>query len=59
VPTAALSTKPPLALEIDVHRPADGSVAKFRVTYDGLDAYGNMLVSRYECVYAPLTLTRQ
>jgi transcriptional regulator with XRE-family HTH domain len=59
VPTSALLVKPLLTLEIDVNRPADGAVARFRVTYDGLKAYGNMLVSRYECVYATLTLIRK
>jgi transcriptional regulator with XRE-family HTH domain len=58
-PTSALSTKPLLRLEIDVYRPADGAAAKFKVTYDGLAAYGNMLVSRHECVYAELTLLRR
>jgi transcriptional regulator with XRE-family HTH domain len=56
VPSAALATKPTLTLEIDVYRPADGKAAKFRVAYDGLDAYGNMLISRNQCVYADLTL---
>lgn len=58
VPVQPLPTKPPLSLEINVYRPADGAVARYRVTYDGLKAYGNMLVSRYECVYATLTLSR-
>jgi hypothetical protein len=34
-------------------------VAKFHVTYDGLPAYGNMLISSHECVYAQLALIRQ
>jgi hypothetical protein len=59
VPTAALTTKPTLTLEIDVYRPADGGAAKFPVTYDGLPAYGNMLISRHECVYAKLELLRK
>jgi hypothetical protein len=59
VPTSALTTQPPLELEIDVDRPADGATAKFQVTYDGLPAYGNMLISLHECVYAELKLMRQ
>lgn len=58
-PTGALAIKPTLTLEIDVYRPADGGAARFRVTYDGLAAYGNMLMSRHECVFAELTLLRQ
>jgi hypothetical protein len=59
VPTSALRTQPALTLEIDVDRPADGTAAKFHVAYDGLPAYGNMLISRHECVYAQLTLNRR
>lgn len=55
-PTAALAASPTVQLEIDAHRPADGAVARFTVTYDGLAAYGNMLESDHECVYATLTL---
>jgi transcriptional regulator with XRE-family HTH domain len=55
-PTAALAVSPTVQLEIDAHRPADGAVARFGVTYDGLAAYGNMLESDHECVYATLTL---
>lgn len=59
VPTSALTTKPALTLEIDVDRPADGAAAKFHITYDGQLAYGNMLISSHECVYAKLTLIRK
>ena len=59
VPTSALATKPALTIEIDVYRPGDGMSAKYHVTYDGLDAYGNMLISAHECVYAQVTLIRQ
>jgi hypothetical protein len=59
VPTSALNTQPMLILEIDVDRPADGAAAKFHVTYDGQAAYGNMLISSHECVYAQLTLKRK
>ena len=48
-----------LTLELDVYRPADGASAKFPVTYDGQSAYGNMLISSHECVYAQMTLTWQ
>lgn len=58
-PTVALATKPPLELEIDVYRPADGAVARFRVAYDGQPAYGNMLINKHECVYAQVTLIRK
>lgn len=58
-PARSLPTKPSLTLEINTYRPADGAVSKFHVSYDGLKAYGNMLVSRHECVYATLTLLRQ
>jgi transcriptional regulator with XRE-family HTH domain len=58
VPASALQTAPPLTLDIDVFRPADGAVSRFHVAYDGLDAYGNMLISRYQCVYATITLMR-
>lgn len=56
IPTSALSIKPTLTLVITVYRPADGASAKFRVTYDSLPAFGNMLISSHECVYAQLTL---
>jgi transcriptional regulator with XRE-family HTH domain len=59
VPTTALATTPTITLELDVYRPADGGMAKYRVTYDGLAAYGNMLISAHQCVYAQMTLTRQ
>lgn len=58
VPTVALATKPPLELEIDVYRPADGAMARFRVAYDRNYAYGNMLISKHACVYAQLALIR-
>ena len=58
-PTPALTTSPPVQLEIDAHRPADGTAARFGVTYDGQAAYGNMLESDHECVYATLTLQTQ
>lgn len=58
VPTSALSIKPTFTLEIDVDRPADGAAARYHVTYDGLPAYGNMLISSHECVYAQLTFKR-
>jgi transcriptional regulator with XRE-family HTH domain len=57
-PVAALGKIPQLSLEIDVFRPADAGSAPFSVTYDGQDAYGNMLISAHECVYAQVTLTR-
>lgn len=59
VPVATLALKPKLTLELDVYRPADGAGAKYAVTYDGLDAYGNMLISSHQCVYAKVMLTRQ
>jgi transcriptional regulator with XRE-family HTH domain len=59
VPTSPLLAKSPLTLQINVYRPADGAVSKYRVTYDNQKAYGNMLVSRYECVYATVTLIRR
>jgi transcriptional regulator with XRE-family HTH domain len=58
IPTSTLPTEPKLTLEIDVERPADGAASRFRVIYDGLPAYGNMLISRHECVYTQLTLMR-
>jgi transcriptional regulator with XRE-family HTH domain len=58
VPEATLPLTPKLTLELDVYRPADGRSAKYAVTYDGLDAYGNMLISSHQCVYAQVTLTR-
>lgn len=42
-----------------VYRPADGGSAKYRVTYDGLPAYGNMLLSSHQCVYAQMMLIHQ
>lgn len=59
VPVATLALKPKLTFELDVYRPADGASAKYAVTYDGLDAYGNMLISSHQCVYTQVTLTRQ
>lgn len=59
VPVATLALKPKLTLELNVYRPADGGSTKYAVTYDGLDAYGNMFISSHECVYAQVTLTRQ
>jgi transcriptional regulator with XRE-family HTH domain len=58
-PTVALPTLPPVTLELTVHRPSDGAEAKFTVGYDGLPAYGNMLLSNYECVYAEMVLVRR
>jgi transcriptional regulator with XRE-family HTH domain len=58
-PTEALLVLPPVTLVIAVERPADGAQAPFSVTYDGQPAYGNMLISRQECVYATLVLQRQ
>lgn len=57
-PTAGLATTPPLTLEINVRRPADNAVAPFKVAFDGLPAYGDMLMSNHECVYAELVLHR-
>jgi hypothetical protein len=35
-------------------------VNRYHVTYNGVGAaYGNMLISRYACVYATLTLKQQ
>jgi len=48
-----------MKLEIDVFRPADGAVSKFHVTFDGADAYGNMLISLHQCVYAQIAVRRQ
>jgi transcriptional regulator with XRE-family HTH domain len=59
VPEPTLATSPKLILELDVYRPADGASAKFRVSYDSNLAYGNMLISAHQCVYAQVTLTRQ
>ena len=59
VPEPTLATSPQLILELDVYRPADGASAKFRVSYDGNYAYGNMLISAHQCVYAQVTLIRQ
>ena len=58
-PTVGLSQSPTLTLVIDVRRPADNRNSPFSVTYDGQAAYGNMLMSRLECVYTTLTLERQ
>jgi transcriptional regulator with XRE-family HTH domain len=57
-PEPTIATKPTLTLEIDIYRPADGMSARYRVTYDGLPAYGNMLISSHQCVYAQVTLIR-
>lgn len=57
-PSAGLATTPPIVIELNVRRPADGAVAPFSVTYDGLPAYGNMLISSHQCVYAELVLHR-
>lgn len=59
IPALTLPRTPPLMIEIDVYRPADRAAAKFRIAFDGRDVYGNMLVSRYECAYAKVTLIRQ
>lgn len=59
VPEPTLAIKPKLMLELDVYRPADGLNAKFQVTYDGLAAYGNMLISSHQCVYAQIALIPQ
>lgn len=59
VPTTALAVKPTLTLELNVYRPADGAIAKYRVAYDGQAAYGNMLISSHQCVYAQVTLMQQ
>jgi hypothetical protein len=58
VPTVALTVSPTLRLHIDMHRPSDGASAPFAVDFDGQPAYGNMLASREECVYATVTLVR-
>ena len=59
-PNEFLSPTPTVMVEINVRRPADGAVAPFRIAYPGRNApvYGNMLVSRHECVYAEVTLKR-
>lgn len=59
VPTSALAITPQLTLELDVYRAADGATAKYSVAYDGQPAYGNMLISAHQCVFAEVTLTRQ
>ncbi len=55
-PTSALSRSSGLTIEIDMHRPADDGSAPFSIKYDGQVVYGNMLVSRYECVYAEIEI---
>jgi transcriptional regulator with XRE-family HTH domain len=59
-PSELLVPTPKVEVEINVHRPADGGVAPFRLTYPGRGAaiYGDMLVSRHECVYAEVILHR-
>jgi hypothetical protein len=59
IPALTLPRKPSLTIEIDVFRPADHATAKFRIAFAGQDVYGNMLVSRYQCTYARVTLTRR
>lgn len=61
VPTSALLVNPPLTVEVDVHRPADNAINRFHAIYPGENqpVYGNMLISRNECVYAVLILTRK
>jgi hypothetical protein len=58
VPTVALTVSPTVRLHIDMHRPSDGATAPFAVDFDRQPAYGNMLASREECVYATVTLVR-
>jgi len=57
-PTAGLATTPPLTLELNVRRPGDGAVAPFQVTFDGQEAYGNILTSNQECVFAEVIFHR-
>ncbi len=57
-PTLALGATPPVRLEIDLHRLADSGAALYGIAYDGQAVYGNMLLSRSECVYAELTVHR-
>lgn len=59
VPVAGLAQRPPLRLDVKVIRPADGASSDYHVTFDGLDAYGNMLFSDHQCVYAQLTFNRK
>jgi hypothetical protein len=59
VPEPTLATEPKLTLKLGVYRPADGASAEFQVAYDGLDAYGNMLISSHQCTYAQVTLAWQ
>jgi transcriptional regulator with XRE-family HTH domain len=57
-PSGGLATTPPIVIEVNLRRPADGAVAPFSVAYDGLPAYGNMLVSSHQCVVAELVIHR-
>lgn len=59
MPEPTLATSAKLILDLDVYRPADGGSAKFSVSYDGLAAYGNMLISAHQCVYAQVTLIQR
>jgi transcriptional regulator with XRE-family HTH domain len=57
-PSATLAVTPPLTIVIAVHRPADGTDRPFQLRFDGQAVYGDMLISRHQCVYATLTLRR-
>jgi len=59
VPSAILPATPQLVIEINLGRPADGAKALYRLAYSaGQTTYGNMLMSRNECVYAEVILHR-
>jgi hypothetical protein len=57
-PTPALTVQPPVTLTFTAKRPADGAISSYSVTYDGQAAFGNMLISRYQCVYVELVFHR-
>jgi len=57
-PTSTLKTSPPLTVEIAARRPADNVFAPFSIVFDGQDDYGDMLISRYQCVSAEVRLRR-
>jgi transcriptional regulator with XRE-family HTH domain len=61
VPISSVPQTPPWQVAVNVYRPADGAVNRYHVTYNGANgaAFGNMLISRFACVYATLTLKQQ
>ena len=53
-----LPTTPPLNIKITASRPADGAMRPFALDYVGENIYGDQLISRFQCVFVEIIVTR-